>query len=395
MIFNTGSGGNATRIVTGKSLCLADTAGGKYKNIKLVGASVQNGTPAVSKPVEIVSNKVKSITAGSKNLLNPSRFTTKTSNGVTFTPVFKDGLLQYINVNGTATAKAYYALTDNIVDVPTESLILNGCKGGSANTYSLLASYRKEDGTTFTKEAYQTDADLPIDTAEKKYLITIYINSGATLNDVKFYPMLRLASISDATYEPYVSNTAELDETYTLNGINGVYDEIDLERGVRVQRFGVQVFKGSSDEKWSKSSSLNGRYVTPIPDAKEYAELLCTHATRNIVNDSLINTCAINTVKYFYINTSFSTLEDWKAHLASNPMTVVYELAEPVETPLSVDELIAFNKLRAYQSGSSLFSDCDMEVEYFLNNKVGQPMADIHMNTAKYILDGTTLNIIV
>ena len=158
---------DSSKIVTNKSgapVYIDDASNMNIENIVFYGESKQNGTPTPDYPQPIESKIVNGVDVLRKNLLNPSRFTTKISNGITFTPVFENGLLQYINVNtdGPATAKTYYALTDNIVDVPTESLILNGCKGGSANTYGLLASYRKEDGTTFTKEAYQTEADLPI-----------------------------------------------------------------------------------------------------------------------------------------------------------------------------------------------------------------------------------------
>lgn len=402
MIFNTGGGGNATRIVTGKNLHLADTAGGKYKNIKLVGASVQNGTPAVSKPVDIVSNKVKSITGCGKNLLDCNGLTQQTISGVTFTPVYKDGLLKYVNVNGTNTSSnvSQYFLNQALSFNDNEKYTLNGCpSGGSGTTFKLDCFYSGSsafndtgNGVTFTARKGEI----------LKFRIVVF--GGATLNNVKFYPMLRLASITDDTYEPYTANTAELDETYELNGINGIYDEIDLERGVRIQRFGVQVFNGS--EVWTREndSATFTRFIIDldnIPHGNANERLgcfLCTHgAFSGITSTSGAFVYNMNNAKgRFFIYANFNTtLSEWQSGLASNPMTVVYELETPVETPLSVDELIAFNKLRAYKSGSTLFSGCDMEVEYFLNNKVGQPMADTHLNTAKYILDGATLNIIV
>lgn len=391
MIFNTGSGGNATRIVTGKSLYLNDTAGGKYKNIKLVGASVQNGTPAVSKPVDIVSNKVKSITAGSKNLLDCRGLTTQTESGITFTPVYKDGQLEYINVNGTndKTADSNYQLA---VFFGSGTFLMNGASSNVGKTTYKLAT--KIDGTWDGTKYQDTMEDVQI-TVENSLIVTINVLKGATLTNEKIYPMLRLASDTDATYVPFTGiNTAELDETYELNAIDGIYDEIDLERGVRVQRFGVDTYNGL--ESWITSSYVIGRQGTNTKEkAKAQGKCMCTMAV-NYTND-LVGYCHINQAGSFYINTSYETVAEWKAHLQANPLTVVYELETPIETPLSVDELIAFKNLRAYQSGSTLVNDgnCDMEVEYFLNNKVGQPMADIHMNTAKYILDGATLNIIV
>lgn len=389
MIFNTGSGGNATRIVTGKSLHLADTAGGKYKNIKLVGASVQNGTPAVSKPVDIVSNKVKSITAGGYNFVKPLKQDVQTISGVTAT--MKDGYVVFNGTNNGTGAIDFYVCGESGVyediGLPSGEYTISTEKAlGEKLCFYIVRS----DGLVL--KALQNNLMFQNVELEKgeKYRIFYRVLAGGSFNNVAVKISLN-SGTEPLPFKPYEDiNTAELDETYELNAINGIYDEIDLERGVRIQRFGVQVFKGS--ESWVGSSYLNGRYGINI-NAKASGICMCSMAINKLVET--VNCCHINQSGSFYINTSFNDVAEWKAHLTQNNMTLVYELAKPVETPLSVDELIAFKNLRAYQSGSSLFSDCDMEVEYFLNNKVGQPMADTHMNTAKYILDGATLNIIV
>ena len=405
MIFNTGSGGNATRIVTGKSLHLADTAGGKYKNIKLVGASVQNGTPAVSKPVDIVSNKVKSITAGGYNFLKPLKQDVQTISGVTAT--MKDGYVVFNGTNTTSNVIDFYvyggqgAVYEN-VELPvgtytatTEKALDNGVQFfvvESTNNVVLFSLQNNVKTQTFT-----------IKNGEK-YRIFYRVSAGAILNNYAVKVSLNIGT-EPLPFKPYeLINTAELDETYTLNGINGVYDEIDLERGVRVQRFGVEVFNGTVAWTRESDSATFTRFIIDldnVPHGNANERLgcfLCTHGAFSGIasaNGAFIYN-QNNTKGRFFIYANFNmTLNEWQSHLQANPMTLVYELAEPVETPLSVDELIAFNKLRAYKSGSTLFSGCDMEVEYFLNNKVGQPMADTHLNTAKYILDGATLNIIV
>lgn len=405
MIFNTGSGGNATRIVTGKSLHLADTAGGKYKNIKLVGASVQNGTPAVSEPVDIVSNKVKSITGCGKNFFDIT--TLKPKNSIQGGTVDFNGDIANVS---SANQKWTVLVND---EVSTE----NG------KTYTLQFKVSNFSATT--------EVVVAINNGEGKRYFDIYINANGyyektfvstnnilgvevvSNNSAEYVTntfTISEAQLEEGTfaspYEPYTAITAELDQTYELNGFNGIYDEIDLERGVRIQRFGVQVFDGSDDEEWTIGTTNNGRRMQlhiPVKPASN------TNVKGNVLCDSYIVTTtgenymekegvAVDTSNRLYVYDArfkTSSLSNWKAHLQANPMTVVYELETPIETPLSVDELIAFNKLRAYKSGSTLFSGCDMEVEYFLNNKVGQPMADVHLNTAKYILDGATLNIIV
>ena len=219
MIFNTGGGVNATRKVTGKSLYLADTAGGKYKNIKLVGASVQNGTPAVSKPVDIVSNKVKSITAGNKNALE-NTVTTLTKDGLTFT-VNKD---KSVTVNGTATAQTFFVVlggNKGREKILGKEIILSGCPStGGADKYYLQFYHYDKNNNNALDYGSGTKFTFTNDTAD--FNVSIIVKSGVTVSNLTFKPMIRLASISDDTYEPYTAITAELDETYELNAINGI-----------------------------------------------------------------------------------------------------------------------------------------------------------------------------
>lgn len=53
--------------------------------------------------------------------------------------------------------------------------------------------------------------------------IDIYVPIGTVINNVTIFPMVRLATIADDTYEPYITNT-ELDVTLpalpTLTGTN-------------------------------------------------------------------------------------------------------------------------------------------------------------------------------
>lgn len=397
---------NATGTARGTFPIIKNSASGKMKNLKLFGASTQAANPTPDNPQEISSVVLNSIAAYGKNFLDSNGFITKTSNGITFTPIYENGLLQYVNVNGTATAKTYYALTDNIVDVPKESLILNGCKGGSANTYSILASYRKEDGTTFTKDEHQTDADLPIDTTQKKYMITIFINSGVTVNNVKFYPMLRRASIENAYYEPYKGNIANLPEAIEMNGIEELKDYIDYERGVFVQKFKEKYLTKSDIEKFVQATNGNYIYTFRIDDAKASGKCICSHFKGIDAGDRIslahLFRCYMEADTRLYIrdiesNSVFSNATNSLAFFENNDVCVWYELAEPIETPLSPAALLELNKLRTFDSITCVSNDAgaEMEIEYFKNSKIGQEMSDIHAGVPRFILDGTTLNIIV
>lgn len=347
---------------SGSPAYIDDASNMNIENIVFYGESKQNGTPTPTSPIPIESKIVNRVDVLGKNLLNPSGFATKTSNGVTFTPVFEDGLLQYINVNGTATADSYYAIIDK-TNVPKETLVLNGCEGGSASTYSLLITYRNEDDT-YADQAFQsqTDADLPIDASKKKYSVTIFVKSGATVNNARIYPMLRPTFFTDGTYEPYQSQTVNLSAPIELNGFGDVRDTD------KIKKLGVVVFDGSSDENWMGSSFLAGRYGYTLK-AKVNGKCMCTMA-KNATNNNF-GYCHLNQNGAFYINTSFATVEEWKAHLKANPMTVVYELAEPIETALPIVDQTAIKNLHTYKPNTVVTNDADaeMDVEYVADAK--------------------------
>lgn len=134
----------------------------------------------------------------SKNLLQNTAASTE-MNGITFT-VNEDGS---VTVDGTATASAYLAINADLDAFMRigESYVLSGCpEGGSVNGYRLqlwyngigAAGYDIGEGVTIIPDENITTAN-----------VAVYINSGVTVDDLTFYPMIRLADISDDTYEEY------------------------------------------------------------------------------------------------------------------------------------------------------------------------------------------------
>lgn len=140
---------------------------------------------------------------GAKNLL-PTATASTTSNGVTYT-VNADGT---VTANGTATADAWFAwdtgLNLNIeieeVNVPTKNgYTISGCDDPSTSTYYV--------GLTSANRGY------------------IVVKNGVTVTNKLFYPMLRLASDPDSTYQPYAMTNREL--TDNVNAINSEISNVE------------------------------------------------------------------------------------------------------------------------------------------------------------------------
>lgn len=131
-----------------------------------------------------------------KNLLAP-KWQVGTGTGITFTKN-SDGS---ITANGTATGDNTFVIPKP--DMPTDTpLILNGCpSGGSGSTYFMQYTNEVDNayndfgsGVNITKFNYSTYANAKI---------AIKIKSGQTVSNLVFKPMIRLATETDPTYEPY------------------------------------------------------------------------------------------------------------------------------------------------------------------------------------------------
>lgn len=141
-----------------------------------------------------------------KNKLIPTGVLTYTENGITFT-LNSDGS---VTVNGTATARADY--TYSVFKADGKTNVISGAPANGTGKWNvridLTASGETNQcyddgvsGASYTKMSTAAGTEV-------KCVIRVY--TGNTFNNVKFYPMLRDASIADDTYEPYIPDNTEL-----------------------------------------------------------------------------------------------------------------------------------------------------------------------------------------
>lgn len=321
---------------------LENSNAGRLLFTEIKGAMEQGANPSPTNPQEIKNVAISGIRTHGKNFLDCRGLTEQTIDGVAFTPVYKNGMLLYVNVNGTPTKQCTYLLHGY---KKTEGgLILNGCTGGSSSTYSLLISYYDEN-KNWKKEEYQTKSMAEILTNYAFYTISIMVRNGVTMDNVKFYPMIRSSDIEDATYEPYTESSitfSQLIELYGLNDARGILTSKKIKR-----KYVKVVFDGS--ESWLSTSTVGKYYINSL-GCKRYGYVMCSQANRAVGSTDVLNTCYLHDTSNgrFIINTEFATVDEWKAHLASNPMTVVYEMAEETTEELPIADQIALNSLPTY-----------------------------------------------
>lgn len=135
-----------------------------------------------------------------KNLLKNTA-SSQTINGVTFT-VNADGS---VTTNGTATTEdATFIIFQGTIP-PFNGFVLNGCPLGGALSKYLIGYTKKTSPYTI----YGLDTgngvtiSIPSGHENDDYFIYIRIKNGQTVDGLTFYPMVRDASITDDTYEPY------------------------------------------------------------------------------------------------------------------------------------------------------------------------------------------------
>lgn len=170
-------------------------------------------------------NGAKNLFPTNKTYYNGSSYT---NNGITFVQN-DDGS---ITVSGVATADAQYTLftrnTDWGINIDVgKSYILSGCpSGGSNDTYRLV--FGDTQSSAYHRLAIDTGegAEFTITTAsEAYYASSIDVRSGVDLTTpITFYPMLRTASDTDSTYQPYAETNYQLTHNkvdWKSNGILG------------------------------------------------------------------------------------------------------------------------------------------------------------------------------
>ena len=337
-------------------------------------------SPEYKQEIEVPNGNVVVKSCGKNLLKNTSVGLTK--NGITFV-INED---KSITVKGTATDTCDFYVngnwfnTKNILPVSGGEIISSGTKSNLIQQHLIYNSNAVKADLNGSDIRYSLNDGLTA--------VMYRINRNVTINNFTFYPMIRLASDTDNTYEPYKETTSSIPVTdfagipvesggnYTdSNGQQWICDKIVKYAdgsGERVQRIYKYVFNGT--EVWNASSSVSKRYITGISGLykpKKAQAPLSNMFVGSTVNTTELNKCRIDENNSFYYNTDFDTLDDFKAHLAENNMIGYYELETPIRTPLTAEEIAEIEKLHTFNTVTNISNDadCGMSVTYIADTK--------------------------
>lgn len=333
---------------TGEVATANDSGNYPLQGLSIYGKTTQAGTPTPTSPIDLVnigSSGSIGVKVRGKNLVNAP--------DITFTAAG-----YAINSQTVAAAEGYYTL----------SFVANAVVACQASYKDRLPIIYTQANVRMTQTFYAKGG---IDT------FALYVNGAATITDIQLEA--GTAATPFETYKDGGSITLN-----TPNGLPGIpvssggnytdstgqqwlADEIDLAKGVYIQRIKSVTFNGT--EQWN----LDGG--KPM-DTSVVFRADSWFKDRTSIEPSWISTAFIATRNtygalydgMFFINgyghiivatTKYNNINEWKAYLNENPMTVIYAIATPTETPLTAAEIAAFKALQSQYPNTTVYSDAN------------------------------------
>lgn len=348
-------GGNTDKSVTftvpdmsgynGFAVVLAFINGFTYNNVTVKPmirlSSVTDATYApYSNICPIYGRTGQTVTVCGKNLFKPLA-NSSTINGITYT-VNEDGT---ITVNGTATARSVFVISRNDMTgykpIPSGEYVLSGCPDNVQLGYAVLNGWT--GSRSFTDSGSGVSFTQPEITAATLWYVRIDIQSGQTLNNVVFKPMIRFASDTDATYEPYTGTT------YTRAFVDGqgntltVYGgEDEIVGGVLTVSEAIKTYDGT--ENWVLNPNGLGRfYLNSLPSGLSTTDKASSISNQGTYGDNAQTYGSLFSFggSGIYVNklSASDTLDAFLARITGNNLQVVYPLATLLTYQLSANEV--------------------------------------------------------
>lgn len=238
--------------------------------------------------------------------------------------------------------------------------------------------------TTKTKQLYTAKSDGILVCG----IAGTWTDGKTTVHECTESELLQVEEASEATsYEPYHNpHTLTIPTPNGLPGIpvssGGNYtdeqgqqwicDEVDLERGVKVQRVGTYKFYSSDGFTMDKAAPGLTRFYIAIGDTLSAdtgtltSSALCSALPLGARGDTYgrINVFTIANMRLYINIENITSVNELQQYLQQTPMTLIALLATPIETPLSETDIAAYRALTTYKGTTILESECYLKVKY-------------------------------
>ena len=328
-----------TGTASGAMAHMTDVGIGSLRRLAVRGETIETGTgdKGPDNPYVLSGIVPSQATACGKNILS-GRASRWGENGISWT-VDADGA---IHPTGTATDLVNIVPLPNInkpyfwIDKP----IFTSADSAKGLTLKVV----NKDGVVSWREIDATQGNMPFCCG----VLSAYFqySAGETASGT-LYPYIGLEA--SQPYEPYTGTTVALPSLEPLYGDGTVSDEYDAATGIETRRWKRMELDGT-ESGWRTSPTEDNtklRYVLPAPDALnppttyDMPDITCTHyaAAPPYNNWRSTQSVCVSSGSLVFFDTVYGAqdLAAWKSYLAAQkaagtPVTVVYQLAEPVVT---------------------------------------------------------------
>lgn len=342
---------------TGNPVSCNDAYSAPLCGLTIYGKSTQDGTPTPDAPVPIVSagdSGSVAVKVTGKNLFYEQEFQEYFINSVSNTVGLATGNVSC--VLQVVTGAKYYVTRSKIGDKFRAAVVDKLPTLGNPVTPS---------------SGINADSKRQIEiSATSKYMVI-------QCEDEAAFSELMVSLDSSTAYSPYREQLLTL---LTPNGLPGipvtsggnytdpqgqqwVCDEVDLERGVKVQRITTIVFSDNKNfdlrstgtsTKYRFSIRIDGLKITDLrtADSSAFCSALALgtkDSTWNTPNTFTIGSDRIGSDVQLYVRfENINSLDELQQYLQRSPMSLTAILATPIETPLTPAEIAAYKALTAY-----------------------------------------------
>ena len=144
----------------------------------------------------------------------------------------------------------------------------------------------------------------------------------------------------------------------TIDGQQWICDEVDLERGVKVQRVksvdissldkSFWIFRNDIDANVSATRYSNEAVIVDFRARAPAMSNILPAGVGNDVNTFRLVATPLYLYQFNLDSSKFPTVKSWVEYLEANTVLIIYALATPIETPLTPAEIAAFNVFTTY-----------------------------------------------
>lgn len=283
------------------------------------------------------------INIGTANLVD-NTLQSQTKNGITLTKNL-DGS---ITANGTATANAFFDV-GKFIQKHGVAYTLNGCpKGGGGSKYRL---YLLGETTPYFDDG--EGVDFPIINVDTQRTLRLAIYNNMTVENLTFYPMVRLTEIQNCEYQPYYNETTNIYLDKPLRKMGNYTDYIDFKRSKIIRNIGekklddtIQWTTGDFNAQkrlYCASNKIDSNMQKVYSNSHKgilMADQYPADTLENILANNIINAVGISSSSYFSImNQKYASAYEFLQALQAKPVLLLYGLINSVEEDIELPNI--------------------------------------------------------